>query len=77
MHSDSPLQCIPKKRDTALTSVGQPMRRAIFPSCSTSVFPWKSGLPLRSSPKMHPALHMSTSVPYCSAPSKISGGLHG
>lgn len=51
------------------------MTLVIFPSCSASLLPRKIGCPMSSSAKMHPTLHMSTSVPYTSAPSSSSGGL--
>lgn len=55
------------------SSVGIPQSSKIFESSSTSFFPWSSGSRVSSSPNMHPTDHMSTSVPYLSAPSNSSG----
>ena len=53
--------------------VGMPSRVKIFEIWSTSVLPWRMGSLDRSSPKIHPMLHMSTSGPYSFAPSRSSG----
>lgn len=44
-----------------------------FESWSTSFLPWSRGSLVRSSPKMQPTLHMSTSAAYFSAPRRSSG----
>ena len=54
-------------------SVGTPSSAKIFEIWSTSVLPWRMGSLDRSSPKIHPMLHMSTSGPYSFAPSRSSG----
>lgn len=55
------------------SSVGIPHSSKIFESSSTSFLPWRRGSLERSSPNIHPTLHMSTAVPYFSAPRSSSG----
>ena len=55
------------------SSVGMPHSSKILVISCTSFLPWKSGSRMRSSPNMHPTLHMSTARPYSFAPSRSSG----
>jgi hypothetical protein len=55
------------------SSVGIPHSSKIFDNSSTSFFPCNSGSRVSSSPNIQPILHMSTAVPYFSAPRSSSG----
>lgn len=52
-------------RSGHVSSVGVPQREKIKSSCSVSVDPGRTGLPCRSSARIHPTDHISTSGPYC------------
>lgn len=62
-------------KEGMLVSVGHPSTVQIDLSWFVSSFPGNRGLPVKSSAKIQPTLHMSTSGPYFVAPSRSSGGL--